>query len=167
MVLTGLFLPDTTGLDLREQVRFHLQHSLLRLIADSVLPQERYWRCVRAGHPELYHGIAIHPRHLSWYERTVLKRNRHYDPVQDRLDRIEELRVLYESYLIAHENPSGDDDPEHAYITDDVINYFRNETPEKQRIEQQIAKEDALAGHGEKHDVMHRSRLEESMGRGA
>ncbi|GAA6017770.1 hypothetical protein JCM11491_004611 [Sporobolomyces phaffii] len=145
MALTGLFLPDTTGLDLREQ--------------------ERYWRCVRSGHPELYHGIAIHPRHLSWYERVVLKRDRYYDPVQDRLDRIEELRVLYESHLIAREDPSGaSEEADHAYITDDVINYFRNETPDKQRIQRQITKERALHGEDEKRGAVHRSRLEESMG---
>jgi hypothetical protein len=146
MALTALFLPDTTGLDLREQ--------------------ERYWRCVRSGHPELYHGIAIHRRHLSWFESRILKRDRFYDPVQDRKDRVEELRILYESHLIAREDPSGaSDEADHAYITDDVINYFRNETPDKQRIQRQITKERAL--HGEPANekaAIHRSRLEESMG---
>jgi hypothetical protein len=42
-IVTLLFIPDTTGLDLREQ--------------------ERYWSFVRAGKPGDYHGIAIHPRH--------------------------------------------------------------------------------------------------------
>ncbi|GAA5988959.1 hypothetical protein JCM5350_007497, partial [Sporobolomyces pararoseus] len=98
-------------------------------------------------------------------ERRVLKRDRFYDPVQDRLDRIEELRVLYESHLIAKEDPSGNsDEADHAYITDDVINYFRNETPDKQRIQRQITKERALHGDDEKRAAIHRSRLEETMG---
>ncbi|GAA5917428.1 uncharacterized protein JCM6883_006281, partial [Sporobolomyces salmoneus] len=110
-------------------------------------------------------GIAIHPRHLSWYERVVLKRDRYYDPAQDRLDRIEELRVLYESHLIAREDPSGQsDEADHAYITEDVVRYFRNETPDKQRIERQITKERALHSQDEKSAAVHRSRLEETLG---
>ncbi|GAA6061809.1 hypothetical protein JCM10212_004865 [Sporobolomyces blumeae] len=146
MILTAVFLPDTTGLDLREQ--------------------ERYWRCVRSGHPELYHGIAIHPRHLSFFERVYLRRSQHYDPVQDKLDRIEELRVLYESHLIAREDATGaSHEVDHAFITDDVATYFRNETPDKQRIQRQITKERALRGDGQdEKGAIHRSRLEESMG---
>lgn len=121
--MTWAFLPDTTGLDLREQ--------------------ERYWRCVRAGRPEDYHGIAIHPRHLSWYERTILKRNRYYDPVQDKLDRIEELRVLYESHLIAQGDETSDShDRDHAFISENVAQYFANEKgaptlDEKKRAQEQ------------------------------
>ncbi|GAA5921231.1 hypothetical protein JCM1841_001645 [Sporobolomyces salmonicolor] len=145
MLVTAIWLPDTTGLDLREQ--------------------ERYWRCVRAGHPELYHGIAIHPRHLSWYERVILKRDRHYDPVQDRLDRIEELRVLYESHLIAREDVTGEsDEADHAFISPAVEEYFRTETPDKARIERQITKERAIRGGGAADKgAIHPSRLEETM----
>ncbi|ETI29221.1 hypothetical protein G647_01674 [Cladophialophora carrionii CBS 160.54] len=75
-ILTMLFIPDTTGLDLREQ--------------------ERYWHFVGEGRPQDYHGIAVHPRHLSWYERVVLKRHLGYNPDLDRQDRINELRELYE-----------------------------------------------------------------------
>ncbi|KIW26445.1 uncharacterized protein PV07_09539 [Cladophialophora immunda] len=75
-IVTILFIPDTTGLDLREQ--------------------ERYWYFVREGRSQDYHGIAIHPRHLSWYERVVLKRHHQYNPELDRLARINELRELYE-----------------------------------------------------------------------
>ena len=48
--------------------------------ADSVLrelycsrAQERRWRFMRAGREGDYHGQAVHPRHLSKYERYVLK----------------------------------------------------------------------------------------------
>ncbi|GAA5921234.1 hypothetical protein JCM1841_001646 [Sporobolomyces salmonicolor] len=142
MLVTAIWLPDTTGLDLREQ--------------------ERYWRCVRAGHPELYHGIAIHPRHLSWYERVILKRDRHYDPVQDRLDRIEELRVLYESHLIAKEDADAHD-VDHAFITAAVEEYFRTEAPEKQRIQRQLNKEHEIDAGGAAGEGIHPSRLEETM----
>lgn len=127
-LLTWAFLPDTTGLDLREQ--------------------ERYWRCVRAGRPQDYHGVAIHPRHLSWYERVVLKRDRYYDPVQDKLDRIDELRVLYESHVIAQNDETGDShDADHAFISPAVAKYFENEKgantlDEKKRA--QLEKENRL-----------------------
>jgi hypothetical protein len=74
-VLTVLFVPDTTGLDLREQ--------------------ERYWQFVREGRQADYHGIAVHPRHLSWYERLVLHRHRSYDPKLDAKAKMDELRDLY------------------------------------------------------------------------
>ena len=75
-ILTIVFIPDTTGLDLREQ--------------------ERYWQFVRDGRPGDYHGIAVHPRHLSLFERMVLKRDRAYDPELDRQQKIDELRQLYQ-----------------------------------------------------------------------
>ncbi|GAA5995758.1 uncharacterized protein JCM10292_004728 [Rhodotorula paludigena] len=143
--VTAVFLPDTTGLDLREQ--------------------ERYWRCVRAGHPEQYHGIAIHPQHLSWYERVVLKRDRFYDPVQDRIDRIDELRVMYESHLIAREDATGASyDPDHSFISADVERYFALEQPVDKRVKRQITKEAAIRGEFAANEKVHRSALEESLG---
>ncbi len=76
-ILTMVFIPDTTGLDLREQ--------------------ERYWECVVNGREQDYHGVAIHPRHLSLYERVVLKRHRHYDPELDRQQKVAELEALFHS----------------------------------------------------------------------
>ncbi|GAA5907779.1 hypothetical protein JCM6882_004554, partial [Rhodosporidiobolus microsporus] len=143
-ILIALFLPDTTGLDLREQ--------------------ERYWRCIRQGKPELYRGVAIHPRHLSWYERVVLKRNRYYDPEQDRIDRLEELRVLYEAHLIAREDPNAVEDHEHSFITEDVERYFAQEAPVEKRIQRQITKEQAIRGDVPEENKVHRSALEESFG---
>ena len=71
-----VFIPDITGLDLREQ--------------------ENYWLFVREGRQDEYHGIAIHPRHLSFFEKVFLKRGRNYDPELDRKAKIEELRSLYD-----------------------------------------------------------------------
>jgi MFS family permease len=71
-ILTMLFVPDTTGLDLLEQ--------------------ERYWQFVMEGRQSDYHGVAIHPRHLSMWERFVLRRHRAYNPELDRQQKIEELK---------------------------------------------------------------------------
>lgn len=74
-ILTWVFIPDTTGLDLREQ--------------------DRYWSFVRAGRAHEYHGIAIHRRHLSLWEVFVLKRHLAYDAEKDREDRVKELRDIW------------------------------------------------------------------------
>lgn len=71
MILTWLFVPDTTGLDLKEQ--------------------ERRWAFIRAGRESDYHGIAIHPKHLSFWEK-LRGVGKNYDPLLDRDSRIQELR---------------------------------------------------------------------------
>jgi MFS family permease len=71
MILTVLFVPDTTGLDLPEQ--------------------DRYWQFVRQGRQSDYHGVAVHPRHLSLWERLVLRRHRAYDPELDRQQKLDEI----------------------------------------------------------------------------
>ena len=93
-VLTMVFIPDTTGLDLREQ--------------------ERYWECVVQGREQDYHGVAIHPRHLSFYERVVLKRHRYYDPELDRQQKMREL----EAHFHSSKNEKGGDD---EFPTDDLM----------------------------------------------
>lgn len=98
-----IFIPDTTGPDLREQ--------------------ERYWQFVREGRVDDYHGIAIHPRHLSWFERSVLKRDRNYDPVLDRKGKIEELRLSYTaaSFSTGKEGVGSESDD---LVSDKVSRYF-------------------------------------------
>lgn len=71
-ILTLVFVPDTTGLDLREQ--------------------ERYWQHVMEGRRKDYHGVAVHPRHLSVWEVWVERRHKAYDPELDRQQRMEELK---------------------------------------------------------------------------
>jgi hypothetical protein len=71
MVLTWLFLPDTTGLDLKEQ--------------------ERRWTYIREGRGDEYHGIAVHPTHLSLWER-LRGIGKQYDPKADERVKIEDLR---------------------------------------------------------------------------
>jgi len=76
-VLTILFVPDTTSLDLREQ--------------------ERRWKYIREGRADEYHGIAIHPRHLSMWEYAVLGLHKNYNPsLDDREDRLAVLAQLAE-----------------------------------------------------------------------
>ena len=75
-IVTVIFLPDTTGLDMQEQ--------------------ERYWAYVRAGRAGEYCGIAVHPRHLSLWEKVVLKRHLAYDADLDRMAKMAELRAEYE-----------------------------------------------------------------------
>ena len=105
MFLTIVFVPDTTGLDLLEQ--------------------ERYWNCVREGKAGDYHGIAVHPRHLSTWEIYVLKRHLAYDPELDRVARVNELREEYLSAKAAtaleeDKNNDGEDQP----ISSEASSFF-------------------------------------------
>ncbi len=76
MFITLIFLPDTTGLDLKEQ--------------------ERRWTYIRAGREAQYHGIAVHPRHLSLWER-MRGVGKHYNPEADYRQKIEEMRSDWEA----------------------------------------------------------------------
>lgn len=98
--LTLVFILDTTGLDLREQ--------------------ERYWQYVRGDD---YHGIAIHPRHLSLYERVVVKRDRNYNPELDRQAKIDDLRALHKvvSEVSGKEDADGGSG---GILSDKVSAYF-------------------------------------------
>ena len=100
--LTVLFIPDTTGLDLREQ--------------------ERYWQFVREGRENEYHGIAIHPRHLSWFERFVLHRHKSYDPELDAKDKLKEMRNMYDK--IQNEKVSEDDHRLDETLSEKAHSYF-------------------------------------------
>ncbi|KXZ43854.1 hypothetical protein GPECTOR_79g133 [Gonium pectorale] len=51
IILTFITIADTTGLDLREG--------------------DRRWLAILDGHHDLYHGPAVHPRHLSLLERLM------------------------------------------------------------------------------------------------
>ena len=113
MLITYLFLPDTTGLDLKEQ--------------------ERRWHFIRTGHPEDYHGVAIHPKHLSRWERWR-GAGKHYDPDLDYKQKIEEMRSEWETEqaqkveekearerVTAHEVDSTDE----SVWSSDVSTYYR------------------------------------------
>lgn len=76
--LSVVFLPDTTGLDLKEQ--------------------ERRWAYIRAGREHEYHGVAVHPKHLSLWER-IRGVGKHYNADLDYKQRIEEMRGEWESRM--------------------------------------------------------------------
>jgi len=75
MVVTFLWLPDTTGLDLKEQ--------------------ERRFNYLRAGRENEYHGVAVHPQHLSLWER-MRGVGKHYDPELDYQSKIDDMRADWE-----------------------------------------------------------------------
>lgn len=103
-LLTWLFLPDTTGLDLKEQ--------------------ERRWHFIRSGREHDYHGVAIHPKHLSLYER-LRGVGKHYNAELDYQQRIEELRGDWESWMErkAAEKEADDVDDDDDF-SDEVSTYF-------------------------------------------
>lgn len=76
VILTWLFLPDTTGLDLKEQ--------------------ERRWWYIREGREQDYHGPAVHSKHLSLWER-FRGAGRYYDADLDYRQKVEEMRGEWEA----------------------------------------------------------------------
>ncbi|KAI0548995.1 major facilitator superfamily domain-containing protein [Xylaria curta] len=106
MLVTLIWLPDTTGLDLKEQ--------------------ERRWQYILEGRPEEYHGIAIHPQHLSLWERWM-GAGKSYHPELDMKAKIRDLRAEWEERRAAASDAESadfeqqDDDEE---ITEDIRNYF-------------------------------------------
>ena len=109
MLLTLLFLPDTTGLDLKEQ--------------------ERRWQYIRAGRESDYHGVAVHPKHLSLYER-LRGVGKYYDAELDYRQKIEEMRADWEASQARHvaekEGQFDDDEEVHddSVWSSDVSTYF-------------------------------------------
>ncbi|KAJ9615054.1 hypothetical protein H2200_001128 [Cladophialophora chaetospira] len=111
VILNVLFMPDTTGLDLKEQ--------------------ERRWAYIRAGREKDYHGIAIHPKHLSLWER-LRGVSKPYDAELDYKQRIEEMRGEWEERMQERigekeknlEDVIHDDDD----FDDNVSSYFKRST---------------------------------------
>lgn len=77
-LVTFLFLPDTTGLDLKEQ--------------------ERRWAFIRAGRGHEYCGVAVHPKHLSLWER-FRGIGKQYNAEEDYRQRVEEMRADWEAAM--------------------------------------------------------------------
>lgn len=104
-ILTLVFIPQTMGLNLAEQ--------------------GRYWQAVEDGDPRDYHGVAIHPSHISLYERKVLGRSRNCDSKKDHNDRVELLRQAY------HDSKKNDGHEEIVMATttldDNAKTYFELE----------------------------------------
>ena len=75
MLVTFIFLPDTTGLDLKEQ--------------------ERRWKYIREGRESDYHGVAVHPKHLSVWER-LRGVGKYYDANLDFDSKMRDMREDWE-----------------------------------------------------------------------
>lgn len=107
VILTLVFLPDTTGLDLKEQ--------------------ERRWKFIREGREKEYHGIAIHPNHLSLWE-YLMGKSREYNPQLDYEQKVEEIRGewIERERAKAMEKEGGDPgiDWEHDEWSDELDTYF-------------------------------------------
>lgn len=73
-LVTAIWLPDTTGLELEEY--------------------DRLQRKALLGKFTEYHGEAINPKHLSVWEYRYRKWADNYDPEQDQKDFIEEMKVI-------------------------------------------------------------------------
>ena len=103
-LLTFVFLPDTTGLDLKEQ--------------------ERRWAFIRAGRESEYHGVAIHPKHLSLWER-FRGVGKHYNAAEDYKQRVEEMRADWEASMARRaEEKEGHDHLEDDDWSSEVSTFF-------------------------------------------
>ncbi|KAB8267340.1 major facilitator superfamily domain-containing protein [Aspergillus minisclerotigenes] len=128
MVLTYVFLPDTTGLDLKEQ--------------------ERRWQYIRDGREHEYHGPAVHPKHLSLWERLMGK-GKLYDADADYKQKVEEYRAEWESAMAARiaEKEKGEElamDTDESLLEGHVHSYFHRTSPMFRPMEQN-AKSDNFA----------------------
>jgi hypothetical protein len=104
MFITFMFLPDTTGLDLKEQ--------------------ERRWMYIREGRSAEYHGVAVHPQHLSLWER-IRGQGKAYDPGLDYQSRIADLRGDWEARQAEKAASEEDLLPfDEGEYSNDVQNYF-------------------------------------------
>lgn len=108
MLVTLLFLPDTTGLDLKEQ--------------------ERRWLFIRAGKESDYHGVAVHPKHLSWWEK-LRGVGRYYDAELDYAQKIEEMRRDWEESMARKVDEKagewdGEEEGEDSLWSSDVSTFF-------------------------------------------
>ncbi|CAK7271901.1 hypothetical protein SEPCBS57363_004859 [Sporothrix epigloea] len=112
MLMTLVWLPDTTGLDLKEQ--------------------ERRWSYIKEGREFEYHGIAVHPTHLSLWER-IMGVGKYYNPELDAKSKIQDMRADWEAREnfkreaeIKGTNVGEVDD---AGLTDEAHRFFMHTSP--------------------------------------
>ena len=115
MLLTFVFLPDTTGLDLKEQ--------------------ERRWRYIREGKAEEYHGVAVHPNHLSLWER-MQGLHKTYDPELDWKAKVADMRAEWEEIHAARGpkesgGEGGVELPEDGEFSPEIHAYFQRSSPKR------------------------------------
>lgn len=130
MILTWAFLPDTTGLDLKEQ--------------------ERRWQYIREGRAHEYHGVAVHPQHLSVWER-LRGVGKNYNPELDYENKINEMRAEWEAKQASktaehekNEQDMADDDDDYSQ---DIHSYFAGRTPKLMTENERLAQQEKMAAH--------------------
>jgi hypothetical protein len=137
-LVTWLFIPDTTGLDLKEQ--------------------ERRWAFIREGREHDYHGIAIHPKHLSVWER-FRGVGKNYDADLDYKMKVDEMRkdwVEWQEYKVSESaKEKGLQDGEHLdsydlFVehphSDHLHNYFERTSSKDNLIKE---KNGGVGGNGD------------------
>jgi hypothetical protein len=111
-LITYIWLPDTTGLDLREQ--------------------ERRWQFIREGRENEYHGPAIHSKHLSAWERWMGK-GKLYDAELDYKMKVSEFRAEWEAAMALRAEESstdlGIDDIDESLLQGSMHKYFERTSP--------------------------------------
>ncbi|CAG8012921.1 unnamed protein product [Penicillium salamii] len=112
VLLTELFLPDTTGLDLREQ--------------------ERRWLHIRQGREHEYHGPAVHRKHLSVWERWMGK-GKYYDADLDYQMKVKEFRAEWEAAMAVRGEEKDAlfdlDDVDESIFQGSLHTYFERTSP--------------------------------------
>ncbi|WXC55559.1 hypothetical protein SNK03_001504 [Fusarium graminearum] len=109
MLLTWVFLPDTTGLDLKEQ--------------------ERRWHYIRDGKESEYHGVAVNPIHLSLWER-LRGLGKSYDPEADWRAKVQDMRAEWE-LVQANRGPKETEGamPEDGEFSPEIHEFFKRSSP--------------------------------------
>jgi Sugar (and other) transporter len=111
-LVTYIFLPDTTGLDLREQ--------------------ERRWQYIREGRENEYHGPAVNPKHLSLYENLTGK-GKQYNPELDYQVKVKEYRAEWETAVDEHTGEKEalfeGDDVDQTILHGPLHDYFNRTGP--------------------------------------
>ncbi|KAF5019884.1 hypothetical protein F66182_8088 [Fusarium sp. NRRL 66182] len=109
MLLTWIFLPDTTGLDLKEQ--------------------ERRWHYIRDGKEGEYHGVAVNPTHLSLWER-FRGLGKSYDPEADWRSKVQDMRTEWE-LVQASRGPKETEGamPDDGEFSPEIHEFFKRSSP--------------------------------------
>ncbi|KAF5611253.1 inorganic phosphate permease [Fusarium tjaetaba] len=109
MLLTWIFLPDTTGLDLKEQ--------------------ERRWHYIRDGKESEYHGVAVNPTHLSLWER-FRGLGKSYDPEADWRAKVQDMRTEWE-LVQASRGPKETEGamPDDGEFSPEIHEFFKRSSP--------------------------------------
>ncbi|KAI1039223.1 hypothetical protein LB503_013523 [Fusarium chuoi] len=109
MLLTWIFLPDTTGLDLKEQ--------------------ERRWYYIRDGKESEYHGVAVNPTHLSLWER-FRGLGKSYDPEADWRAKVQDMRAEWE-LVQASRGPKETEGamPDDGEFSPEIHEFFKRSSP--------------------------------------